>query len=239
MKFFGDDATSQKVKRLKNTPVFRDLSRPEILEVDGLLHERTYERDEIIFEQGDAGHGVFIVVSGRVRMKSSCKLLETAVPEFGPGDMFGELSLFNEAPRSATVIAIEPTFADFRRRFVSGRVFLAAHQKQKYWCQSVDGNLQDDEHPGPAIVVAKARFAERMRSGSQPGAVTLLAVIVSTCAVLFLFQKIIWLVLPALLGLGAYYGVRPIVDALVVRSVSHSAAAKGVCFSFNSSRLQS
>ena len=111
MKFFGDDATSEKVKRLKNIPVFRDLSRREILEVDGLLHERTYERDEIIFEQGDAGHGVFIVVSGRVRMKSSCKLLETAVPEFGPGDMFGELSLFNEAPRSATVIAIEPTFA--------------------------------------------------------------------------------------------------------------------------------
>jgi len=67
-----------------------------------------------------------------------------------------------------------------------------------------------------------------MKSDSQPGAVTLLAVIVSTCAVLFLFQKIIWLVLPALLGLVAYYGVRPIVDALVVRSVSHSAAAKGV-----------
>jgi len=111
VKFFGDDATSEKVKRLKNIPVFRDLSRREILEVDGLLHERTYERDEIIFEQGDAGHGVFIVVSGRVRMKSSCKLLETAVPEFGPGDMFGELSLFNEAPRSATIIAIEPTFA--------------------------------------------------------------------------------------------------------------------------------
>jgi len=111
MKVFGNDADTQEIEALKNLPVFRELTRKEILEVDALLHERTYAKDEIIFEEGDAGHGVFIVVSGRVRVKSSCKLLETAVPEFGPGDMFGELSLFNEAPRSATVIAIEPTFA--------------------------------------------------------------------------------------------------------------------------------
>src|SRR5712671_3310211 len=88
MTFFGNDADTQKIETLKNLPVFRELTRKEILEVDALLHERTYEKDEIIFEEGDAGHGVFIVVSGRVRVKSSCKLLERAVPEFGPGDMF-------------------------------------------------------------------------------------------------------------------------------------------------------
>ena len=108
---FGDDATKEKIQLLKKIPLFGGLSRREILEMDGLLHERTYEKDEIIFEEGDAGHGIFIIVSGRVRVRSSRKLLETAVPELGLGDMFGELTLFDEAPRNATIVAMEPTVA--------------------------------------------------------------------------------------------------------------------------------
>jgi len=111
MRIFGDDTNTQKTEMLEKVPVFRELSRKEIVEVGELLHERRYEKDEIIFEQGDAGHGIFIIISGKVRMKSTCKLLETVVPEFGPGEIVGELSLFDEAPRNATVVAIEPTVA--------------------------------------------------------------------------------------------------------------------------------
>jgi CRP/FNR family cyclic AMP-dependent transcriptional regulator len=111
MRLFGDDSNTQKVEMLKKVSVFRELSRREILEVDELLHERTYGKDEIIFEQGDAGHGIFIIISGKVRVKSTCRLLETVVPELGPGEILGELSLFEEAPRDATVVAIEPTIA--------------------------------------------------------------------------------------------------------------------------------
>lgn len=67
-----------------------------------------------------------------------------------------------------------------------------------------------------------------MRSVPQPGAVTLLIVIVATSLVLFLFQKIIWLVLPFLLGLIVYYAVRPIVEALVLRGIPHRVASKCV-----------
>ena len=71
MKFFGgNDPASRKISTLKEIPIFQPLSRNEILEVDELLHERTYEKDEIILEEGDAGHGVFIVLSGKVRVKS-------------------------------------------------------------------------------------------------------------------------------------------------------------------------
>src|SRR5260221_4711262 len=94
---------------LKNIPVFRELSRKEILEVDLLLHERSYEKDELIFEEGDAGHGIFVIVSGKVRAMSSHKLIEVAVPDFGPGDLLGELALFDEAPRAATAVAMERT----------------------------------------------------------------------------------------------------------------------------------
>jgi len=105
------DTANARIEMLKNVPVFRELSRKELLEVDGLLHERTYQKDEIIFEEGDAGHGIFIILSGKVRVKSSRKLLETAVPELGPGEILGEFTLFDEAPRSATVTAVEPTVA--------------------------------------------------------------------------------------------------------------------------------
>jgi CRP/FNR family cyclic AMP-dependent transcriptional regulator len=121
MKFFGNDPPSRRIEMLKNIPVFHELTRKEILEVDELLHERAYEKDEIIFEQGDAGHGIFFILSGKVRAKSSRKLLEAATPEFGPGDMLGELSLFDEAPRNATAVAMERTLtvALFQAEFSS------------------------------------------------------------------------------------------------------------------------
>lgn len=109
MKFFGADMKAQKIEVLKNTPIFRELTRREILEVDELLHERIYEKDEIIFEEGDPGHGIFIVVSGKLRADPSHNLLKNAVLDFGPGELVGELSLFDEAPRTAKVVAIERT----------------------------------------------------------------------------------------------------------------------------------
>src|SRR5882757_4886679 len=59
----------------------------------------------------------------------------------------------------------------------------------------------------------------------QPGAATLVASIASTCALLFLFQKIIWLVAPAALALMIYYFVRPAVESLAARGVRHETAA--------------
>ena len=109
MRLFGSDTNAQKVEMLKNIPIFHELTRKEILEVDELLHERIYEKDEIIFEEGDPGHGIFIIVSGKVRADPSHKLLKNEVLDIGPGELVGELSLFDQAPRTAKVIAIERT----------------------------------------------------------------------------------------------------------------------------------
>jgi CRP/FNR family transcriptional regulator, cyclic AMP receptor protein len=109
MKFFGADINAQKIEMLKNIPIFHELTRKEILEVDELLHERIYEKDEIIFEDGDPGHGIFIIVSGKLRADPSHKLLKNAVLDFGPGELVGELSLFDQAPRTAKVVAVERT----------------------------------------------------------------------------------------------------------------------------------
>jgi CRP-like cAMP-binding protein len=99
------------VEALKSIPIFHTLNRKEIREVEELLYERVYEKDEVVFEEGDAGHGVFIVVSGRFRVNPSHGSLKSVNLEVGPGESVGELALFDEGPRSATVVASERTVA--------------------------------------------------------------------------------------------------------------------------------
>ena len=66
-----------------------------------------------------------------------------------------------------------------------------------------------------------------MTTFRQSGAVTMFVTILVTCAVLFLFQKIIWLVVPGLLALMIYYCLRPLVDRLVLRGIRHEMAVTG------------
>ena len=108
MNLFGTPA-NESVEMLRRLEVFSDLTFREAQEVDELLHERVYEKGEIIFQEGDIGHGIFIVVSGKVRVDPCRQFLKDTDLEFGPGDMLGELTLFEEAPRFATVVAMEKT----------------------------------------------------------------------------------------------------------------------------------
>ena len=111
MKFFRAraEANIQKIERLKNIPIFHTLTRKELFEVDELLHDRLYEKGEIIFEKGEMGHGIFIILSGMVRVNPSPELPANAITEMGPGELLGLLSLFDEAPRLATIVAVEQT----------------------------------------------------------------------------------------------------------------------------------
>ena len=109
MKLFGTSAERERVGMLRKLDVFSELTFREALEVDELLHERTYEKGEIIFEEGDIGHGIYIVVSGKLRVNPARAFLKDAVLEFGPGETLGELTLFEDAPRFATVVAAERT----------------------------------------------------------------------------------------------------------------------------------
>ena len=67
-----------------------------------------------------------------------------------------------------------------------------------------------------------------MKPFPQPGAITLLMVILITCALLFLLQKMTWFVVPFLLALILYYCLRPAMQGLVVRGTRHETAARTV-----------
>ena len=121
MRFFAKASERQKIDALKAIPILCELTTREILEVIPLLHERVYETGEILFEEGDRGHGIFIIVTGGVRAESSRELLKAMAVDIGPGEILGELSLFDEGPRMGTVTAVERTsiVALFRGEFFS------------------------------------------------------------------------------------------------------------------------
>ncbi|MCS7204447.1 MAG: cyclic nucleotide-binding domain-containing protein [Leptospiraceae bacterium] len=70
---------------------------------------RTYEPKQVILKEGDKGKDVYLILSGRVvvaeKLASSnqYKVLTT----LGPGEIFGEMAMFDDQPRSATLVAIE------------------------------------------------------------------------------------------------------------------------------------
>lgn len=109
-----------RLKLLKNVVLFKDLSMRDLSMVDSLLHERRYLADEVIFDEGEEGQGLFVVLEGRVKValpgNPSGKLRE-----FGPGSFFGEVALLDQSVRTVQARALENTHivALFRAEFYS------------------------------------------------------------------------------------------------------------------------
>jgi len=63
----------------------------------------------VIFRQGDAGHEMYVIAEGRVRLTIGTGGHEKEINILGAGEFFGELSLLSDAPRSATATALDDT----------------------------------------------------------------------------------------------------------------------------------
>src|SRR4029077_5003516 len=74
------------------------------------MTESRLRRGETLFHEGDSGDKLYIVTDGKVKLgRSSSDGRENLLAILGPGQMFGELSLFDPGPRSATVTAVTDT----------------------------------------------------------------------------------------------------------------------------------
>ena len=96
---------------LKELPFFSDLSKRQISGVSAIMFERTYEADELIFEEGQPGAALFLVAEGRVAVETSRENRTTNLAILEKGAFFGEMALIDDAPRSADVRALERTRA--------------------------------------------------------------------------------------------------------------------------------
>ena len=95
---------------LKNIPLFAGLSEKELTLLEQHANTRTFPRHAILITEGDETDSLYIIQSGKVRVfKSNEEGKEIILNEQGPGEHFGELALVDDAPRSASVMALEKT----------------------------------------------------------------------------------------------------------------------------------
>jgi serine/threonine protein phosphatase PrpC len=90
-----------KIEVLKGMPIFRYLNYKELVRVMNITEVRRYKGGETIIKEGSAGEELFILLDGAVRLHKD----ETFITSLTRGDHFGEMSLLDRAPRSASASA--------------------------------------------------------------------------------------------------------------------------------------
>ena len=94
---------------IKSVPLFSDLTDKEVdlLAVSG--SRRKFPGKNVVFQEGDIGEVLFIILSGRVKVLLTGKDGQEFILSFlGPGNFFGEMAILDSAPRSASVVTVEP-----------------------------------------------------------------------------------------------------------------------------------
>ncbi|MDE3101272.1 MAG: cyclic nucleotide-binding domain-containing protein [Chloroflexota bacterium] len=100
---------SSNVEFLRRVRLFQELDDRTLAEIGNAAVEQRWEPGQEIVRQGDTGVGMFIVRSGTVEICQEHAGKDEKVRDLGPGDVFGEMALLDEFPRSATVRAVEAT----------------------------------------------------------------------------------------------------------------------------------
>jgi CRP/FNR family cyclic AMP-dependent transcriptional regulator len=98
-------ANDTKVDLLKSVSLFSGMGHKELEQVAQLLDEVDVPAGKVLMTQGETGHEMFVIVSGKVSVERDGK----KISERGPGDSLGEISLLSKGPRTATVTAMEPS----------------------------------------------------------------------------------------------------------------------------------
>lgn len=106
---------------LSRVPIFAQCTSEEIAAIDAVTQEQAFQPGQIIVSQGTPGQAFYMVLTGRVEVIRD----NNSFGAYKSGDFFGDMSLLDNAPRSATVRAIEPTTClmlsswDFKRMLES------------------------------------------------------------------------------------------------------------------------
>jgi CRP/FNR family transcriptional regulator, cyclic AMP receptor protein len=106
--FSGRDALSANASTaeiFRRIPLFRAMEDKELKALANLSKVMTFGKGDLIVREGEAGLGFYLIEEGEAIVRHRDKKVAT----LGRGDFFGEMALLDEQPRSADVMATEPT----------------------------------------------------------------------------------------------------------------------------------
>ena len=88
-------------ENLSKVPLFAGCKDKDLKKLAAQMSERTFSEGDTITEQGQSGVGFFVIEEGNATVSITGEIVRT----LGPGDWFGEISLIDDGPRSATIVA--------------------------------------------------------------------------------------------------------------------------------------
>ena len=177
--------SAEMVELLGGVPVFSTLERGDLERIAQLAVPRDFEPGEVVFREGDSSDTCYVVSGGRARAIRSHRDGRTiTLATFGPGDIFGELALFEDERRSATVEAIERTSVlgvlgpDMRRLMnehaeISARLVVALGRRLRETNERL--SRQSFQTVQSRVAVVPSQLVEQERADGQHGDVTVTA----------------------------------------------------------------
>jgi CRP/FNR family transcriptional regulator len=101
----GDEDTAG---LLAKVPVFETLSPDDLGRVAAVAVPRRYDAGQVVFHEGDSSDTCYVVRTGHARaIRQHADGRSITLANFGPGEIFGELAMFDDEQRSATVEALD------------------------------------------------------------------------------------------------------------------------------------
>jgi CRP-like cAMP-binding protein len=95
---------------VKKAPLFAALDEDASATLMASMTQTRLERGDVLFTEGDQGDRLYVIREGKIKLgRRSADGRENLVAILGPGEMFGELSLFDPGPRTMTATAVAET----------------------------------------------------------------------------------------------------------------------------------
>ena len=100
--------TAEAVELLSGVPVFATLGPPELAQIAQVAVPRRFAGGQVVFREGDSSDTCYVIRAGHARaLREHPDGRSITLANFAPGDIFGELAMFDDERRSATVEAID------------------------------------------------------------------------------------------------------------------------------------
>ena len=132
---------------VRKAPLFSALDDASAASLRASMNGIKISKGQVLFKEGDPGDKLFVVVEGKLKLgTSSGDGRENLLSILGPGDMFGELSLFDPGPRTATATAV-----------VDSRLLALANDQVIGWVTA---------HPDVSLQLLK-RLSQRLRRAND------------------------------------------------------------------------
>jgi CRP/FNR family transcriptional regulator, cyclic AMP receptor protein len=166
---------------LGRAPLFEALDADGAKALRAGMENAELARGDVLFSEGDAGDRLYVILHGKIKLtRAAPDGRENLLSVLGPGEMFGELSLFDPRPRTASAVAVTDTRLaalghDYLRQWLTGRPDVAMHllralAQRLRRANDVMADLVFTDVPGrvaKALLDLADRFGEQEEAGLQ------------------------------------------------------------------------